>query len=118
TFPVTWHGAVLSLGWPFADGDSIDDLSQSALGVGAFGLTHLPRRPQMCHQLFLQHAAGLNKKTSIDRLRRPVEPSVKSGHCAGSGRCRVYPQKRISRSAVGGHSWPPLNLSFQCLLLL
>src|SRR5262249_32219675 len=50
SFPVTWHGAVLSLGWPFADGDSIDDLSQSALCVAALGLTHLPRRPQMRHQ--------------------------------------------------------------------
>ena len=59
SFPVTWHGAVLSLGRPFADGDSIDDLSQSALCGAALGLTHLPGRPQMRHQLFLQHAAGL-----------------------------------------------------------
>jgi len=76
SFPVTWHGAVFSLGWPFADGDSIDDLSQSALCVGAFGLTHLPRRPQMRHQLFLQHAAGLNKKTAIDRFVRYLHALV------------------------------------------
>ena len=58
----TWHGAVLSLGWPFADRDRINDLSQSALWVAALGLTHLPRRPQTRHQLFLQHAAGLIKR--------------------------------------------------------
>ena len=33
---MTWHGAVLSLGWPFADRDSINDLSQSALCVAAY----------------------------------------------------------------------------------
>jgi hypothetical protein len=43
SFPMTWHGAVLNLGWPVADGDHIDDLSQSALGGAALGLTHLPR---------------------------------------------------------------------------
>src|SRR3974377_1996539 len=47
SFPVTWHGAVLSLGWPFADGDSIDDLSQSALCVAALELTHPPRSRAM-----------------------------------------------------------------------
>ena len=78
SFPVTWHGAVLSLGWPFADGDSIDDLSQPALGVAALGLTHLSRRPQMRHQLFLQHAAGLNKETSIDRFVRYLHAVVGS----------------------------------------
>ena len=76
TFPVTWHGAVLSLGRPFADRDSIDDLSQSALGVAALGLTHLPHRPQMRHQLLLQHAAGLNKKTAIDRFVRYLHALV------------------------------------------
>ena len=76
SFPVTWHGAVLSLGWPFADGDRIDDLSQSALCVASLGLTHLPRRPQMRHQLLLQHAAGLNKETSIDRFVRNLHALV------------------------------------------
>ncbi len=78
SFPVTWHGAILSLGWPFADGDSVNDLSQSALCGAALGLTHLPRRPQMRHQLFLQHATGLKKKTSIDRLVRYLHALVGS----------------------------------------
>ena len=76
SFPVTWHGAVLSLGWPVADRDRIDDLSQSALGVAALRLAHLPRRPQMRHQLLLQHAAGLNKETSIDRFVRYLHAVV------------------------------------------
>ena len=78
SFPVTWHGAVLNLGRSFADGDRIDDLSQSALGVATLGLTHLPRRPQMRHQLLLQHAAGLNKETSIDRFVRYLHALVGS----------------------------------------
>src|SRR3974377_1097635 len=47
SFPVTWHGAVLSLGWPVADGGRIHDLFPCARGVAALGLTHLPHRPQM-----------------------------------------------------------------------
>ena len=36
----------------------------------AFGLAHLPPGAQMCHQLFLQDAARLNKKAAIDRFVR------------------------------------------------
>src|SRR6516162_9217159 len=43
SFPVAWHGAIVGLGRPLADGSRIDDLSQSALGGAAFGLAHLPR---------------------------------------------------------------------------
>ena len=68
SFPVARHGAVLDLGWPLADGDHIDDLSQSALRGATLGLAHLPRFTQVCHQLLLQHAAGLNKETAIDRF--------------------------------------------------
>ena len=38
SFPVAWHSAIVSLGWPFADGNRIDDLSQSALRGAALGL--------------------------------------------------------------------------------
>src|SRR3974377_1869846 len=64
SFPVTWHGAVLSLGWPFADGDRIDDLSQSALWVAALGLTHLPPPPQIRPQLLFFPAAGVDTETT------------------------------------------------------
>ena len=70
SFPVTGHSAVLDLGRPFADGNRIDDLSQSALGRAALGLAHLPRRPQVYHQLLFQHTTYLNKETSIDRFVR------------------------------------------------
>ena len=68
SFPVAWHGAILDLGRPLADGDGIDDLSQSALRGAALGLAHLPRCTQVRHQLLLQHAACLNKEASIDRF--------------------------------------------------
>src|SRR5262245_26051652 len=61
SFPVTWHSPILCLGWPLADGNRIEDLSQSALRGAAFGLTHLPRCTQVRHQLLLQHAACLDK---------------------------------------------------------
>ena len=63
-------GAIVGLGRPLADGSRIDDLSQSALGSAAFGLAHLPRRTQVRHQRLLQHAAGLDKETPIDRFVR------------------------------------------------
>ncbi len=49
SFPVAWHGAILGLSRPLADGDRIDDLSQSALRGTALGLAHLPRGTQVCH---------------------------------------------------------------------
>src|SRR6516164_1413592 len=65
SFPVAWHGAVVGLGRPLADGSRIDDLSQSAFGGAAFGLAHLPRCTQVRHQRLLQHAACLDKETPI-----------------------------------------------------
>ena len=76
SFPVAWHGAVLDLGWPLADGDHIDDLSQSALRGAALGLAHLPRFTQVCRQLLLQHTAGLNKEAPIDRFVRYLHALV------------------------------------------
>src|SRR3954471_20668686 len=73
---MTWHGAFLDLARPFADGDGIDDLSQPSLGGATLGLAHLPRCAQVCHQLFLQYATGLNKETSIDRLVRQLHVLV------------------------------------------
>src|SRR6185437_5078779 len=68
--PVAWYGAILNLGRPFADGNRIDNLSQPALRGAALGLTHLPRCPQVRHQLLFQHTACLNEEASIDRLVR------------------------------------------------
>src|SRR5262249_32763973 len=70
SFPVAWHGAIVGLGRPLADGSRIDDLSQSALAGAAFGLAHLPRCTQVRHQRLLQHAACLDKETPIDRFVR------------------------------------------------
>ena len=47
SFPVAGHSAVIDLGRPFADGNRIDDLSQSALRGATLGLAHLPRRAQL-----------------------------------------------------------------------
>jgi len=41
SFPVAWHGAVLSLGGSLADGDHIEYVSLSILGLAAFGVAHL-----------------------------------------------------------------------------
>jgi len=65
SFPVAWHGAILGLSRPLADGDRIDDLSQSALRGAALGLAHLPRCTQVRHQLLLQHAACLDKAVRL-----------------------------------------------------
>src|SRR5262249_13958554 len=64
------HGPILNLGRPLADGDHIDDMPLSTLRVVALGATHPPRSTQMRRQLLLQHTAGLNEETAIDRFVR------------------------------------------------
>ena len=68
SFPVAGHGAVLDLGRPFADGNRIDNLSQSALRRTTLGLAHLPRGAQVRHQLLFQHTTCLNEEASVDRF--------------------------------------------------
>ena len=66
-FPMAWNGAVLDFGRTFADGNRIDDLSrQPAWHGAAFPIAHAPPCPKMSEQLFLEHAAGLDKQTAID----------------------------------------------------
>ena len=66
-FPMAWNGAVLDFGRTFADGNRIDDLSrQPAWRGAAFPIAHAPPCPKMSEQLFLEHAAGLDKQTAID----------------------------------------------------
>src|SRR6516225_7079180 len=43
SFPMPRHSAILNLGGPLADGDHIEDMSLSTLGVVALGVTHPPR---------------------------------------------------------------------------
>ena len=62
--------AILGLGGSVADRDHIEYVPLSILGLGAFGVTHLPPCTQLCRQLLLQHAARLNKETAIDRFVR------------------------------------------------
>ncbi len=64
------HGTILGLGGPLADGDHIEDVSPSTLGVVAFGEAHLTSGAQVRRQLLFQHAAGLNEETAIDRFVR------------------------------------------------
>ena len=64
------HGAILNLGRPLANGNHIEDMPLSTLGVVALGATHPPRSAQLRHQLLLQHAAGLDEETAIDRFVR------------------------------------------------
>ena len=70
TLPVTWDGAILSLGGALADGDHIQDLPLSSLGLCALGKAHLPPGAQMGCQLLLEHTARLDKETAIDRFMR------------------------------------------------
>src|SRR6516165_9900003 len=51
-------------------GDHIEDMSLSTLRVVALGVTHPPRSTQLCRQLLLQHAAGLDEEAAIDRFVR------------------------------------------------
>src|SRR5215467_6392582 len=51
-------------------GDHIDDMPLSTLRVVALGATHPPRSTQIRRQLLLQHTAGLNEETAIDRFVR------------------------------------------------
>src|SRR6266436_828426 len=61
-FPMAWNGTVLDFGGTFADGDRIDDLSrQPAWRSATFRIAHAPPCPKMPDQLFLEHAAGLDK---------------------------------------------------------
>src|SRR6516164_2569650 len=70
SFPMPRHSAILNLGGPLADGDHIEDMSLSTLRVVALGVTHPPRSTQLCRQLLLQHAAGLDEEAAIDRFVR------------------------------------------------
>ena len=58
------------LGGPLADGDHIEDMPLSTRPVVALGVTHPPRSTQLRRQLLLQHAAGLDEETAIDRFVR------------------------------------------------
>ena len=47
SFPMPRHGAILNLGGPLANGDHIEDMPLSTLGVVAVGATHPPCSPQL-----------------------------------------------------------------------
>jgi hypothetical protein len=47
SFPMARHGAILYLGGSLADGDHIEYLSLSILGLAAFGVAHLPPGTQL-----------------------------------------------------------------------
>src|SRR5262249_19579737 len=70
SFPMARHGTILYLGGSLADGDHIEYVSLSILGLAAFCVAHLPPGTPLRRQLLLQHAAGLNKETAIDRVVR------------------------------------------------
>src|SRR5215471_7142020 len=70
SFPMPRHGAIFNLGGPLADGNHIEDTPLTTLRVVALGATYPPRSTQLCRQLSLQHAAGLDEETAIDRFVR------------------------------------------------
>ena len=49
---------------------TISTLPLSTLGVAVYGVDSRRDSTQMCRQLFLQHAAGLNEEAAIDRFVR------------------------------------------------
>ena len=75
-FPMAWHGTILSFSGSFTDGEHIKYVSLSVFGLATFCVAHLPPGTQLCRQLLLQHAAGLNKETAIDRFVRYPHVSV------------------------------------------
>ncbi|CUH47827.1 hypothetical protein RUA4292_02003 [Ruegeria atlantica] len=71
TFPVAGNGAVFDSGRAFPDRDRILDLTepiplQASMARPADGTC----RAQMCKQLLLQNATGLDKQASVDRFVR------------------------------------------------
>jgi hypothetical protein len=66
---MAWNGAVLDFGRTFSNRNRVDDLSRRPTWRGTtFRIAHAPPRPKMPDQLFLEHAAGLDKQTAIDGL--------------------------------------------------
>jgi hypothetical protein len=86
SFPVAWHSAVLGLGRPLADGDGIDDLSQSPL--------HATSSPNEFrgNTGTAQHRRGqkIKKKLAID----PVEAGSGFSAKKGIGSLRIAACRR------------------------
>src|SRR5215475_2012439 len=71
TLPVAWHSPILDRRRPLADRDSVRDATTLiCLRRCVPRAPDWPSGPQMLHQLFLQHAAGLHIKAAIDGLVR------------------------------------------------
>jgi len=59
---MTGNSAVLDLGRSFPDGDGIDDFAAGlSAGIRVLRATYAALGPQMSHQIFFQHSAGLNE---------------------------------------------------------
>ena len=69
SLPMPWYSAILNLGGSVPDRHSIDNLASGLPGcAGCLAAPHDPAVAQMGHQFFLQHAAGLNEQTFINRF--------------------------------------------------
>lgn len=61
-FLMAWNGAIFDFGWPFANGDRIDNLAlQVPVDTGMARAADPPLRPQMLYQLLFQRRGIANK---------------------------------------------------------
>ena len=91
SFPVAWHGAIVGLGRPLADGSRIDDLSQSALGGAAFAASASQRSAQATtgarasarRAIVARHGAPGDKALgAMPAARRADQPRWRGRRCS------------------------------------
>ena len=75
--PVTGNGTVFDFGWPFANGNRIDDPAlRVAMNAGVPRAADPPLGSQMPHQLLFQRSARLNEQAAINRFVRHAQAFV------------------------------------------
>jgi hypothetical protein len=87
-------GAVLDFCGPFPDGDGIYDLTARVFkDTGVLRATDAAFGSQVPQQLFLQHSAGLDEQTAVNRL-------VGHAHALVSGILDLQPSRNLLRRPV------------------
>jgi hypothetical protein len=76
-FPVTGNGAIFDFGWPFANGDRIDNLAARVpVNTGMARAADPPLGSQMPHQFLFQRSPRLYEQTPIDGFVRHAQALV------------------------------------------